>query len=194
MAEIDDRAEHAVAERAQPRNVTAATAGGEPAAFREVRAAQERLHKPRDLARVRRAVRVDHGDDVTGRSLEPAGKRVPFTTASLLHDPDLGPQPARHRYRVVHRVTVHHDHFVDGRGEAGEDVGQVSCLIECRDDHRYPWPRLIRIGLRHHALPQGLSGELDTRASLLARRSSMTCRLVVRISRVEHVCVDAERR
>ena len=84
----------------------------------EVRAAQKRLHELGDLARIRRAVRVDHGYDVTGRSFEPAGKRVPLSPASLLHYPDVGPQLAGYRYRVVHRVPVHHDHLVDVRRAA----------------------------------------------------------------------------
>jgi hypothetical protein len=49
------------------------------------------MHELRDLARIRRAVRVDHGYDVTGRSFEPAGKRVPLPSAGLLHHPDVGP-------------------------------------------------------------------------------------------------------
>ena len=98
------------------------------------------MHELRDLARVRRAVGVDHGDDVTGRRFEPAGERVPFSPASLLHYPDVGPQLAGYRYRVVHRVPVHHDHLVDVRGQPGENVRQVSCFIQCRNDHGYAWP------------------------------------------------------
>ena len=91
MAEIDHPTEHAVTEPAQPRDVTAAAARGEPGSLGEVRAAQKRIHERRDLARICRAVRVDHGDDVTGRSFEAAGKRVPLPAASLLHHPDVGP-------------------------------------------------------------------------------------------------------
>src|SRR5437016_13066494 len=117
MAEIDRRTEHAVTKPAQPRDVTAAAARGEPCSLCEVRAAQQRLHEPGDLARVCRAVRVDHGDDVTGRSFEPAGKRVSLSPASLLHYPDVGTQLAGYRYRVVHRVPVHDNHLVDVRGQ-----------------------------------------------------------------------------
>ena len=117
MAEVDRRAEHAVTKPAQLRDVAAAAARGEPCSLGEVGAAQKRSHERRDLARIGRAVRVDHGDDVTGRSLEPAGQGVPLSPASLLHDPDVGPQLAGYRYRVVHRVPVHHDHLVDVRGQ-----------------------------------------------------------------------------
>jgi hypothetical protein len=54
---------------------------------REVRAAQKRIHELQDRP-IRRAVRVDHGYDVTGRSSNP-GKGVP--SASLLHYPDVRP-------------------------------------------------------------------------------------------------------
>ena len=93
MAEIDHRTEPAVTKSAQPRYVAAAAARGEPRSLREVRAAQQRVHELRDLARIRRAVRVDHGYDVTGRSFEPAGQRVPLSSASLPHQPDVGLQP-----------------------------------------------------------------------------------------------------
>src|SRR5690242_9766140 len=117
MAEIDHRTEQAVAKAAQPRDVTAAAPRGEPRSLCEVRAAQQCIHELRDLTRIRRAVRVDHGDDVTGRSFEPAGKRVPLSPASLLHYPDVRPELAGYRYRVVHRVPVYHDHLVDVRGQ-----------------------------------------------------------------------------
>src|SRR6516225_7086582 len=117
MAEIDYRNEQAVTGAAQPRDVTAAAAWGEPCSLCEVCAAHERVHEPRDLTGIRRAVRVDHGYDVTGRSFEPAGERVPLAAASLLYDPDGGPQLTGYRYRGVHRVPVHHDHLVDGRGK-----------------------------------------------------------------------------
>ena len=117
VTEIDRRTKHAVTRPAQPRDVSAAAARGEPCSLREVRAVQKRIHELRDLAGIRRAVRVDHGYDVTGSSFEPAGKRVPLSSASLLHDPDVRPQPAGNRYRVIHRVPVHHDHLVDVRGQ-----------------------------------------------------------------------------
>ena len=91
IAEIDHRTEQAVTKPAQPRDVTAAAARGEPCSLGEVRAAQKRMHELRDLARIRRAVRVDHGYDVTGRSFEPAGERVPLSPAGLPHYPDVGP-------------------------------------------------------------------------------------------------------
>ena len=90
VAEVDRPAEHAVAEPAQPRDVAAAAACGEPGSLGEVRAAQKRINELRDLARICRTVRVDHGYDVTGRSFEPAGEGVPLSTAGLLHDPDVG--------------------------------------------------------------------------------------------------------
>src|SRR5215469_5548494 len=122
MAEIDRRAEQAVTKAAQPGDVTAAATRGEPCSLREVRAAHKRIHKARDLARIRRAVRVDHGYDVTGRGFEPAGKSVPLSPACLLHYPHVGPQLAGYGYRVVHRVPIHHDHFVEVRGQLRENV------------------------------------------------------------------------
>src|SRR5215469_7089432 len=116
MAGIDHSTEQAVTKPAQPRDVTATAARGESCSLREVRAAQKRVYELRDLTGIRRAVRVDHGYDVTGRSFEPAGERVPLATASLLYYPDVGPQLAGYRYCVVHRVPVHHDHLVDVRG------------------------------------------------------------------------------
>jgi hypothetical protein len=91
VAEVDRPAEHAVTKLAQPRDVTAAAARGEPCSLCEIRAAHKRVHELGDLARIRRAVRVDHGYDVTGSSFEPAGKRVPLSSASLLHYPDVRP-------------------------------------------------------------------------------------------------------
>jgi len=91
MAEVDYRAEHAVTEPAQPRDVAAAAARREPCSLREVRAVQERMHEVRDLARIRRAVRVDHGYDVTSRGVEPAGERVSLSPASLPDDLHVGP-------------------------------------------------------------------------------------------------------
>src|SRR5215472_2959394 len=111
MAEIDHRTEQAVTKPAQPRDVTAAAARGESCSLCEVCAAHKRMHELRDLTRIRRAVRVDHGYDVTGRSFEPAGERVPLSPASLLHHPDVGPELAGYRYRVIHRVPVYHDHL-----------------------------------------------------------------------------------
>jgi hypothetical protein len=91
VAEVDHRREHAVAQPAQPRDVAAAAAWGEPCSLGEVRSAHERTDELRDLAGIRRAVRVDHGDDVTGRGFEPAGKRVALSAASLLDYPDVRP-------------------------------------------------------------------------------------------------------
>jgi hypothetical protein len=141
MAEIDRRTEQAVTKPAQPRDVSAAAARGEPCSLREVRAVQKRIHELRDLAGIRRAVRVDHGYDVTGSSFEPAGERVPLSSASLPHYPDVGPQLAGNHYRVILRVPVHHDHLVDVRGQPRENVRQVFCFIQCRNDHGYAWPR-----------------------------------------------------
>src|SRR6516225_49238 len=112
MANIDHRTEQAVTKTAQPGDVTAAATWGEPCSLCEVRAAQQRIHEVRDLARIRRAVGVDHRYDVTGRSFEPAGERIPLSPASLLHYPDVGPLLAGYRYRAVHRVPVHHDDLV----------------------------------------------------------------------------------
>jgi hypothetical protein len=91
VGHIDHGTEQPITEPAQPRDVTAAAPFGEPCSLGEVRAAQKGIHELRDLAGIRRAVRVDHGYDVTGRSFEPAGKRVPLPSASLLHYPDVGP-------------------------------------------------------------------------------------------------------
>src|SRR5262252_3675799 len=128
MAEVDHRSEQVVAKLAQAGDVTAAAPGGEPRSLGEVRAAQQGLHEIRNLARIRRAVRVDHGYDVTGRSFEPAGKRVPLSPASLLHYPDVGAKLAGYRYRAVHGVPIHHDHLVNVRGQPRENVRQISCL------------------------------------------------------------------
>ena len=140
IAEIDHTTEQVVTEPAQPRDVTAAATRGEPCSLREVRATQKRIHELGDLAWIRRAVRIDHGYHVTGRSFEPAGKRVTLPPAGLLHHPDVGSQLTGYRYRVIHRVPVHHDHLVDVGGQPRENVWQVFCFIQCRNDHGYAWP------------------------------------------------------
>src|SRR5215471_4590816 len=91
MAEIDHLSEQAVTELAQACDVAAAAARGEPRSLCEVRAAQQRLHELRDLARIRRAVRIHHGYYIAGGGFESAGERVPLTPASLLHHLDVGP-------------------------------------------------------------------------------------------------------
>jgi hypothetical protein len=113
MAAINHRPEQAVSKLAQSCDVTAAAARGEPCSLCEIRAAQKCMNELRDLARIRRAVRVDHGNDLAGRSFEAAGKRVPLASASLLHYPHVGPSFAGYRDGVVHRVPVHHDYLVD---------------------------------------------------------------------------------
>jgi hypothetical protein len=153
VAEVDHPGEQAVAQPAQPRDVTAAPAWGEPCPLGEVRAAHQRLDEFRDLGRIRRAVRVDHGDDVTGGGFEPAGQRVALSSASLLHDDDVRPQLAGHRYRIVHRVPVDHDHLVEVLRQPGENVRQISSFVQCRNDHGYAWIDELRAGLRHHGSP-----------------------------------------
>src|SRR5258708_12033790 len=101
MEEIDDRAEQAVTKPAQPRDVTAAATRGEPCSLCKIRPAQKRVHELRDLARIRRAVRVDHGYDVTGRSFEPAGKRVPLSSPSPPPHPHPRPLLPASPYRVA---------------------------------------------------------------------------------------------
>src|SRR5262249_57518156 len=99
---------------------------GAPHSLVETRAAQKRIPEYRDLARVRRAVRVDHGYDVTGRSFESAGKRVPLSSPSLLHYPDVGPQPAGYRYCVVHPPPVHHASLVTVPAHPFENMPHTS--------------------------------------------------------------------
>src|SRR5215475_10814446 len=53
MAEVDHLSEQAVTELAQACDVTAAAANGEPRSLCEIRAAQQRLHELRNLARIR---------------------------------------------------------------------------------------------------------------------------------------------
>ena len=91
IAEVDQRGEHAVSKAPQPCDVTAAAVRGESGSFCEIRTIRQHMHELRYFSRIRRTVRVHHGDDVAGRGLEPAGKRVPFSAASLLHYPHVGP-------------------------------------------------------------------------------------------------------
>jgi hypothetical protein len=132
--------------------------GGEPGSLGEVRAAQQRTHEPRDLARIGRAVRVDHGDDLPGRRLESTGQRVPLAPARLLHHPHVGPEPAGHRERVVHRVPIHHNHLVDAGRQPRENVRQIPCLIQCRNDHGYAWNSSHDVPRPH----EGIHGRVRT--------------------------------
>ena len=143
VAEVDQRGEQAVTKPPQPCDIAAAAARGEPGSLREVRAGRQRVHELRDLARIRGAVRVDHCYDIAGRGLEPAGKRVPFSSAILLHNPDIGAQPTGHRHCVVYRVPVHHDHLMEVFGHPREYVRQISRFIPRWKDHGYPWPRQV---------------------------------------------------
>ena len=102
-----------------------------PASLREIGAVEQSLDEPGNLVRVGRPIRVDHGDDVAGRHLETAGKRVSLAAARLHHDADVGPQFARHRDRVVGGVAVDDDQLVYVRRNSREHVRQVlsECLI-----------------------------------------------------------------
>ena len=129
--------EDPVASSAQPGDVAAASAFGEPRALRVVRAIQERPDESRDLGRIGRAVGIDHDDYVTGRRRESASQGVTLAAAVLRDDPYLGPQPACGGQGVVHRVAVHHDDLVQPGGQPGKDTRQVTCLVESGNDHRH---------------------------------------------------------
>src|SRR5580704_15378250 len=120
---------------AQPGDVTAATAVGEPGALREIGAVEEGPDKLRNLGRVSGAVSVDHGDDIAGCRGEPAGQGVALAGAVLRHDPDVWAQPTGGGHRVVNRVPVDDDDLVQAGWQFGEDMRQVTGLVERGDDH-----------------------------------------------------------
>ena len=87
-----------------------------------------------DLAWVRKAVRVQHRDHVTGAGRKPRVQRVALPLARLLDDLHLGPQPPRLGRRAIGGVSVHEQNLVQPGREPGEHVGEVPRLVT-RGDH-----------------------------------------------------------
>ena len=138
---VDDHAERPVAEPAQRGDVAAARSGGEPRALREVGARGQRRDEPRDLGRVGRAVGVDHHDDVASHGGETAGERVALALPRLRDQADAGQQLAGHFRRAVDRMPVDHDDLVQPGRQGSEDMLEVACLVERRDDYGDTLPR-----------------------------------------------------
>ncbi len=134
---VDHGAQHPVAEFADEGHVVGAAAVGEAGPFGEVRAGDQRGDVADDLVAVRRAVRVDHHDDVAGAGLEAGAQRVALALAALPDDLHAGPQSAGHLDGVVGGVAVDQDHFVDPVGKRLEDVRQVLRLVHGRDHHAH---------------------------------------------------------
>ena len=89
MAEIDHPTEHAVTKPAQPRDVTAAAARGEPCSLCEVRAAQKRIHELRDLA----------------RSAEPSASTMAMTSPVAASNPQASAFPFPRRVCCTTRTS-----------------------------------------------------------------------------------------
>src|SRR5580704_12596789 len=107
---------------AQPGDVRAAAAVGEPGALREIGAVEEGPDELRNLGRVSGAVSVDHGDDIAGCRGKSAGQGVALAGAVLPDDPDVRPQSAGNRDRVVDRIPVDDDDLVQAGWQFGEDM------------------------------------------------------------------------
>ena len=133
---VDQAAEDPVTQAAQPGDITAAAADGEPCALGEIRAVQQGPDELRDLGRIGRAVGVDHGDDVPGRRDEPAGQGVSLAAAVLGDDPDPRAQPTGGGDGVVDGVPVDNDDLVQPVRQLGEDMRQVAGLVQSGNDHR----------------------------------------------------------
>ena len=108
-----------VAQAPEEGDVLAAAALGEARALGEIRARQQDAHERRDLRRERRAVRVEHDDDVAGRRREARPQRVPLAAPGLGDDADLGHETPRHVRRPVCRAAVDEDHLGHPRRDQG---------------------------------------------------------------------------
>ena len=139
--DIHQPAEHPVTGTAQPGDVVAAAALGEPGALGEIRPVQQLPDELRDLARIGRAVRVHHRDDIAGRHGKPAGQSVTLTGAGLRDDPDIGTQPTGGGDRVVYRTAIHDDDLVERRRQLRKNMRQVTRFVKRRNDHADFRPR-----------------------------------------------------
>src|SRR5204862_5656137 len=115
--------------------VLAASTGRESRALCEVGAVDERLDEARNLAAVRRAVRVHHHDDVSGAGGKAGSERVALAAAGLADDLDQRIVLLRDGRRSVQRVAVDEHELEDVVGQGGENVRQVLCLVERRNNH-----------------------------------------------------------
>jgi hypothetical protein len=118
-----------------------------PPALGEVGAGEEGLDEQRDLTRVGRAVGVEHHDDIARACGEPACECVALAAAALGDDADRRIERARHVDGVVLRPTVDQDHLMQVGRQAREDVRQVLCLVERRNDDA----DAADCGVRHRA-------------------------------------------
>ena len=89
------------------------SAVGEACSLGEVCPIGERSYELGDLTGVRRAVSVDHGDDVAGRRGETASKSIALAGARLHHHTHVRPKFAGDLHCVIQRVTVNEYEFVD---------------------------------------------------------------------------------
>ncbi len=71
------------------------------------------MHEVRDLAGVRRAIGIEHHDDVAGGGLEPAAECGALALTLLHDDLDVGQQLAGNFDCSVGRMPVDEDHLVD---------------------------------------------------------------------------------
>src|SRR5688500_7314363 len=88
------------------------------------------MDEVRDLCRISGAVRVEHHQDVTGRSIESGAERGSLA-ATLLHDhTDVGDQRPRDLNRPIGGTAVYENNLVHEVRDSGQDVAEISLFIE----------------------------------------------------------------
>jgi len=164
---VGEQVQREVAGPAHRRDVGAAAPGDEARALGEVRAVEQHVHERGDLARIGRAVGVEHHDDVAAAGGEPAGERVALALAGLAHHVHVGAKPAGHLHGAVDGVAVDQDDLVDVARQAREHVRQVAGLVQGRNDHAHPRTGAGRVGGRLRACGEdaGTEQEVLSRAS-----------------------------
>lgn len=134
--QVDEGGERAVPEPAQPRDVGAAAVTDEARALREIGPGEERFEEAGNLLDARRAVGVQHDDDLRADCGKAGDESVPFPSPGLADHPCRWAQPGRDLRGPVDRVAVDDDDLVL-RTDPRQHVRQVRGFVESRDDHAH---------------------------------------------------------
>src|SRR2546430_16190528 len=117
----------------------AAPAFEKPRTLGEIVSSQQQRDKAGYFQWISRSIGVQEHDDISGGSRQPRFYCIALSSPDLFDNTDRRHQSPSYCYRLIARMAIHEQNFVDGGRDMRQDIKQVRSLVARRDNDTDTW-------------------------------------------------------